>query len=252
MRYRATLAYDGTAYAGFQRQAAGIVTIQGTVEAAIGAVSGQTVTVTGAGRTDSGVHAVGQVIAFDLDWPHAAETLLGAINANLPEDIALQDLMPAPPGFHPRFDAWSRVYRYEVIQSTQRQPLLRDRTWRVWCPLAGGVMQQAADLLIGEHDFGAFGQPPQGDSTIRQIFRSEWVQQPTPYGIQWTYFIEANAFLKHMVRRVTALLVAVGQSRLRLDEFEIIFRRADLAAVKLMAPPQGLTLEAVRYLSDGN
>src|SRR5512143_20604 len=118
MRYRATLAYDGTAYTGFQRQAEGLVTVQGAVEQAINKVTEQAVTVIGAGRTDSGVHATGQVITFDVtNWNRGDEVLLRAINANLPGDIALQDLSPAPPGFHPRFSAQSRLYRYDVVQA---------------------------------------------------------------------------------------------------------------------------------------
>ncbi len=247
MRYRATLAYDGTAYEGFQRQAEGRRTVQGTVESAISAVTGQAVTVLGAGRTDSGVHAAGQVIALEADWRHGAAALLNAINATLPDDAALQDLSPAPPGFHPRYSAQARLYRYEVIQASQRQPLLRQRAWQVRRELDGAAMQQAAERLLGEHDFGAFGQPPQGENTVRRVYRSEWTQQPAPFGTAWTYRIEANAFLQHMVRRITGTLVAVGQGRLTVSRFEQVFRGADLAAVKWVAPPQGLTLEAVKY-----
>lgn len=247
MRYRATLAYDGTAYEGFQRQAEGRQTIQGEVEQALGRVIGQPVTVIGAGRTDSGVHATGQVIAFNADWRHGADALLRAINANLPPDIALQDLSPALPGFHPRFSARSRLYCYDVAQTAQRQPLLRNRAWQVRDELDGEAMRQAAALLLGEHDFAAFGRPPQGENTVRRVYRSEWEQQPTPFGTWWTYRIEANAFLQHMVRRVVGALVAVGQKRLTVAEFDDIFRRADLSGMKWLAPPQGLTLEAVRY-----
>src|SRR5262245_56052776 len=115
IRYRATLAYDGTAYLGFQRQAGNAPTIQAAVETAITAVTGQQVTVIGAGRTDTGVHALGQVIAFDVDWSHSPEELMRALNALLPEDIALQSITRQP-GFHPRFDATSRVYRYYILQ----------------------------------------------------------------------------------------------------------------------------------------
>lgn len=247
MRYCATLAYDGTAYEGFQRQAAGRPTIQGAVEAAIGRVTGQPVTVIGAGRTDSGVHATGQVIAFQADWPHGDAVLLRAINASLPPDIALQDVSPAAPGFHPRFSARSRLYRYDLAQTAQRQPLLWNRTWQVWDQPDGEAMQQAADLLVGEHDFAAFGKPPQGSNTVRVVYQSAWAHQSTAFGMWWTYRIEANAFLQHMVRRVVGALVAVGQQRLTLAEFEAAFRRADLSGMKRLAPPQGLTLEAVRY-----
>ena len=130
-RYRATLAYDGTAYAGFQRQAAGTPTIQGALEAAIERVCRQTVTVLGAGRTDAGVHASGQVIAFDVDWRHAASDLLRALNANLPTDIALQSIALAEAGFHPRFSARSRTYVYRFYPRRVRQPLWDRQAWFV-------------------------------------------------------------------------------------------------------------------------
>lgn len=246
-RYRGTLSYDGSAYQGFQRQKAHVPTIQAAVERAIEHVTRQAVTVSGAGRTDTGVHATGQVIAFEVEWRHSEMALLNAINAALPDDAALQDLTPAPPDFHPRYSALTRLYRYEVIQAAQPQPLLRQRTWRVRGDLDGAAMQQAAERLIGEHDFAAFGPPPQGEITVRRVYQSAWTHQPAPFGTMWTYRIEANAFLQHMVRRITGTLIAVGQGRLTLPAFEQVFRGADLAAVKWVAPPQGLTLEAVRY-----
>jgi tRNA pseudouridine38-40 synthase len=202
--------------------------------------------VIGAGRTDTGVHATGQVIAFEVEWKHGDHALLRAINARLPEDIALQDLRPQE-GFHPRFDAFSRLYRYRLVQAPQRQPLLRARAWHVWGDLNGEAMEQAAQLLLGEHDFAAFGQPPQGENTVRTVYLSEWVKQAEPYGTLWAYTIEANAFLQHMVRRVVGMLVRVGQGGMTVVEFEAIFHRAQLAEAISLAPPQGLTLEAVRY-----
>lgn len=245
-RYRATVSYDGTAYQGFQRQAEGIPTIQAALEAAIASVSGQRVTVIGAGRTDTGVHATGQVIAFDLNWKHSDDALLRAINANLRDDIALQNIRQHS-GFHPRFDAISRTYRYTVIQAVQPQPLLRLRSWRVYTPLDIGAMQNAARVLIGEHDFATFGQPPQGESTVRQIIRSEWVQTNETYGHMLTYWVEANAFLQHMVRRMVGMMVDVGRGALGVGEFEDRLHGADLALSKTVAPPQGLILEFVRY-----
>ena len=144
-------------------------------------MTGQPVTVIGAGRTDTGVHASGQVIAFDVAWKHSADALLNAINAVLPDDIALQDdggvgrsRSRGERGFHPRFDAVSRVYKYTVYPAPQRDPLLRQRVWHVRAALDVAAMQQAAALLLGEHDFAAFGQPPQGDNTVRTVMRSEW------------------------------------------------------------------------------
>lgn len=246
MRYRATLAYDGTAYQGFQRQAGNTPTIQLALEQAIATVTGQQVTIKGAGRTDTGVHASGQVIAFDVEWGHPDDILLRAINAKLPDDIALQDIRQQP-GFSPRFDATSRLYRYRVLVAAPRQPLTRLRVWQLQTPLNGAQMQLAADVLIGEHDFGAFGQPPKGDNTVREMFRSEWAAQQDTFGLLWTYTVEANAFLQHMVRRLVWQMVQVGQNRMTIAEFEERFRSAELIGITSIAPPQGLTLELVRY-----
>ena len=248
-RFCAILAYDGTAYQGFQRQAGEIPTVQLMVERAIAAVTGQSVTIKGAGRTDSGVHARGQVIAFDGDWRHEDSTLLRAINANLPGDVALQDIWQQE-GFHPRFDARSRWYRYTVVQAEQRQPLLQYRAWQYYWPLDIEIMQQAAALLIGTHDFACFGNPPQGNNTVRDLMVSRWTMQPQPYGALFTYDVEANAFLQHMVRRMVGLLVDVGRGTISLIDFERIFKSADLSLVKSLAPPQGLILEKVRYGDD--
>jgi len=246
MRYRATLAYDGTAYQGFQRQIGDTPTIQLSVEKAIAACTAQAVTVHGAGRTDSGVHATGQVIAFDVAWAHDDGALLRAINAHLPDDIALQDITPAP-GFHPRFDALSRLYRYRVCQAKQRQPLLRFQVWHVRWTLDLGRMTQAARLLEGEHDFAAFGKPPKGENTVRRVYQSRWFMQPGGLGMMWIYNIEANAFLQHMVRRIVWHMVEVGRGKASVEQFEAHFRRAVLPSEGSIAPPQGLTLEQVSY-----
>jgi tRNA pseudouridine38-40 synthase len=258
MQYRATLAYDGTAYQGFQRQADGIPTIQASVEAAVLAVTQQQVTVTGAGRTDAGVHARGQVIAFSVEWKHDTAALLRALNAVLPDDIALQDLAETPNvGFHPRFSARSRRYCYTVLQAPQRQPLMRNRAWYVWQRLDVAAMQAAASLLIGRHDFATFGNPPYGENTVREVFHSTWEQsrQNAAHSVSTSahspdillYHIEATAFLHHMVRRIVGMLVEVGRGDLSVEMFERSFRSADLAFARTIAPAHGLSLEAVSY-----
>lgn len=250
VRYRATLAYDGTHYQGFQRQAGDTPTIQLALERAVVRVTGQDVTVIGAGRTDAGVHAVGQVIAFDVIWKHADADLLRALNAVLPRDIALQDLSRQP-GFHPRFDARSRLYRYTVVQAVQRQPLLWQQSWQVRSELNLAAMQDAAGMLVGEHDFATFGSPPFGTNTVRTVMRSEWTAQQQDYGALLTYRIEANAFLQHMVRRIVGMLVDVGRGVMSVQAFEAAFRAADLAQAGTVAPPQGLVLEKVHYSDAG-
>jgi tRNA pseudouridine38-40 synthase len=248
-RYRATLAYDGTAYQGFQRQPGETPTVQFVVERAIAAVTQETVTIVGAGRTDAGVHARGQVIAFDVAWRHDDIILLRAINANLPDDVALQDIRQHE-GFHPRFDALSRVYRYRVLQVEQRQPLLWKHTWQMTGPLDLPVMEQAAALLVGTHDFASFGNPPQGENTVREVMVSRWTKCTESAGELLVYEVEATAFLHHMVRRIVGLMVDVGRGKIDLPEFDTIFRSADLSLSKTLAPPQGLVLEKVRYPGD--
>lgn len=249
-RYRATLAYDGTAYQGFQRQAGRTPTVQGALERALARVTGQTTTVIGAGRTDAGVHATGQVIAFDVEWRHSDAELLRALNAVLPDDIALQDIAQQP-GFHPRFDAVARLYTYDVLNAPQRQPLLRWRAWHVWTPLDLDALRAAANVLVGEHDFATFGLPPRGANTVRTVLRSEWSAQPVVGGLLLTYTIEANAFLQHMARRIVGMLVDVGRGALTLTQFETAFRAADLAQAGTLAPPHGLVLVQVRYRPSG-
>jgi tRNA pseudouridine38-40 synthase len=246
-RYRATLAYDGSAYQGFQRQVDGVPTVQAAVEDAIARIVQQNVTVLAAGRTDAGVHAVGQVIAFDVDWRHATADLLRAINAVLPDDIALQDIRQHADFFHPRYDALSRVYYYRVLNAEQPQPLLRKLCWQIRGDLNVNIMQDAAEMLIGTHDFAAFGNPPQGENTIREVMMSRWTRENQPFGDFLVYRIEGTAFLHHMVRRIVGMLTDVGRGALTLAQFEAIFQSADLSQATTLAPPQGLTLEKVRY-----
>jgi len=246
MRYRATLAYDGSAYNGYQVQAGTLPTIQGELERALQTVLGQQVTIWAAGRTDSGVHATGQVIAFDAEWQHEAHVLLRAINANLPDDIALQDIAPAP-GFHPRFDAQSRRYCYQVLQTPLRRPLWQRRAWQIERPLNEAAMQSAAELLLGTHDFATFGSPPKGDNTVRTVFSTGWTLEVLPEGRLCRYRIEATAFLQHMVRHIVGMLVDVGLDLRTVEQFEAAFRSADRSQAARLAPPQGLFLVAVAY-----
>lgn len=247
-RYRATVAYDGSPYQGFQRQS-NALTIQGELEAALTRLMGHHVTVWGAGRTDTGVHAVGQVIGFDAEWSRSTEVLMAALNNQLPPTIAVQSVVEQA-GFYPRHGVQSRRYRYEVWAAPVRDPLLIQRVWHVYGRLDHEVMQQAADLLVGIHDFATFGQDPNGSNTVRHVFTSHWEQVSQTSGVRYTYTIEATAFLHHMVRRIVALLVAVGRGKRSLSQFETAFRGADVKYALPPAPPQGLTLEAVTYVTD--
>ena len=247
--YAAILAYDGTEYQGFQRQPAPTLTIQAAVEAAIASVTRQAVAVLGAGRTDAGVHALGQVIAFDVDWKHSEDDLLMAINSQLPLDIALQRLWRQD-DFHPRYDARWRQYAYHVSTARARNPLLHRRAWQlVGERLNLNLMRQAAAKCLGEHDFAAFGTPPQAGSrnTVRQVFQSRWEMQSEDHGEAYIYRIRGTAFLYHMVRRLVGTMVQVGRGKLSPQGFTDILRSGDIERAKVLAPPQGLVLEAVGY-----
>ncbi len=247
-RYRAVLAYDGTHYLGFQRQAANAPTIQGALEAAVEQVTTQRVTVIGAGRTDTGVHASGQVIAFDVVWNHTPDDLLRALNATLPEDIALQTLEVTEADFHPRFDARSRTYEYTVLEAPVRQPFYQRYTWQVSLrqALDRSAMQAGAALLLGTHDFATFGRAPQGDNTVREVLCSEIVCDPLHEGLI-RYRIEANAFLYRMVRRIVGALFRVGTGNLTVEEFAQALRAADGDWPNQTAPARGLCLVKVTY-----
>ncbi|MBW4437072.1 MAG: tRNA pseudouridine(38-40) synthase TruA [Pleurocapsa minor GSE-CHR-MK-17-07R] len=249
-RFRAVLAYDGTAYCGFQRQAAGLATIQGAVEDALHQVTGQRVTVIGAGRTDTGVHAAGQVIAFDVPWAHRPEALMIALNMSLPGDIALQSIRQHE-GFHPRFDAVSRIYNYTLFQTPVRQPLDRHRAWQVWGRLDAVAVDAAAALLIGRRNFAALGHSPSGENTVRTVMRSAWQRSTRPWGTVWEYTIEGDAFLQHMVRRAVGAMVDVGRGRMTVEELAVALEQAALLRVHL-APPHGLVLTCVRYRDEAD
>lgn len=242
MGYRALVEYDGTAYQGFQRQRRG-ATIQGKLEQAIETIAAQKVNVIGAGRTDSGVHATGQVIAFEVNWRHDCQALERALNANLPEDIAVRELQVAAAGFHPRFDARSRVYVYTIYTSPVRRPLQRFKAWHVRQRVDVALMNQAAETIVGEHDFATFGQPPQGDNTIRNVCRAKWRQIEDVL----TFEIEANAFLYRMVRSLVGSMKMVGEGRWMVTDFAAALAERDRSRAAQTAPPQGLCLTAVHY-----
>lgn len=242
MGYRALVEYDGTAYCGFQRQRRE-PTIQAQLEKAILEVTDRHVRVIGAGRTDSGVHATGQVIAFNVDWRHDQDALERALNANLPADIAVRQLEVAPESFHPRFDASGRVYEYQIFNGPIRSPLNRLRSWHVAQPLDVAEMNRAAETVVGQHDFATFGQPPQGDSTERVVYKAIWRREDELVILE----IEANAYLYRMVRSLVGSMKAVGEGRWTARDFTDVLAARDRSLAAQTAPPQGLCLVSVTY-----
>jgi tRNA pseudouridine38-40 synthase len=242
MRVRAVVAYDGSEYSGFQRQA-NAPSVQAVLEAALAQAAQETVTVLAAGRTDAGVHAAGQVIAFDTAWRHGLNDLQRALNAVLPADVAILEVAEAAPGFHPRYAARSRRYRYTLYNAAVRWPLARRYSLHVTEPLDLAALQQAAQCLIGEHDFAAFGRPPQGESTVRQVLAAEWGGAPPLL----TFDITANAFLYRMVRSIVGTLLLVGRGEMSVEEFAAVLAAHDRSRAGPTAPPHGLCLMEVTY-----
>lgn len=248
--YKAILAYDGNRYSGFQRQkkGSGCNTVQAVVETALAKIGWQDETILFAGRTDAGVHARGQVIAFQLNWAHSLWELQNAINANLPADVAVLAVEYSDKDFHPRYQAIWRQYRYRIYCSPQRQPLYERYAWRVWPAPDFQSLQQCAQLLIGKHDFGSFGNSPRSEgNTIRSVYLANWSHWED-IDIQGLHFdIRANAFLYHMVRRIVAQMVRVGQGSMSLEEFEQALNNTIKLSSHHLAPPHGLTLVKVNY-----
>ncbi|MBI3158930.1 MAG: tRNA pseudouridine(38-40) synthase TruA [Chloroflexi bacterium] len=242
-RYQVILAYDGTQFKGMQRQARGR-TVQGVLEEALRQLGWQGRSALSAGRTDAGVHASGQVAAFDLDWRHTPEDLLKALNALLPEDAAARAVKAATPKFHPRYDAIARRYTYRLFCQPQRDPLRERYAWRVWPAVSLRPMQQASRELLGSHDFASFGSPPKkGGPTVREVLWAEWDQE----GDAFSFHFEANAFLYHMVRRTVALLVEVGQEKTDWMIMRALLYDPQPGIVQELAPAHGLELTEVRY-----
>ncbi len=242
MRVAALVEYDGTGYAGFQAQV-DRRTIQGELERALAAIMERPVRVTAAGRTDAGVHAVGQVVHLEAEWAHSLGDLQRAWNASLPEDIAVHAVVAVPAGFHARFSARSRAYRYQIYNGAVRRPLVGRYAWHLNRPLDVARMDEAAHLLVGRHDLVTFGRAPQGENTVRTVLNAGCRAEGTLVCIE----VEADAFLQHMMRRVAATLVAVGRGRLSVSEFGDIIRARDPRRAAGLAPPRGLCLIAVRY-----
>ncbi len=242
-RFRALIEYDGTHYFGFQRQREDQVTIQGVLETALTTVTGGTVPIIAAGRTDSGVHASGQVVCFDLAWRHGSEALQRAWNVNLPADIVIKQLDVTHPHFHPRFDARRRAYCYQIYNQPVRSPVHRLYSWHVSQPLDLVQMNAAAAHLIGTHNFATFGQPPQGTNTIRQVFQAEWRRENDLL----TFTIEANAFLYRMVRSLVGSLKLVGEGKWTVTAFVTALHGCDRKYITTVAPPNGLFLVSVTY-----
>ncbi len=240
MRLLAFVEYDGTDLLGFQIQQRGR-TVQGELEHALEQITGEKIRVMGGGRTDSGVHALGQGAHFDTVWDRPIETLQRALNAVLPNDIAVKSLVAVDPKFSARYSAKSRTYRYTLMNEAARSPLACRYALLVPEPLDDRAMDAAARQLIGVHDFSAFGTPPQGDNPTREMYRAAVARR----GVWVTVELEANAFLYRMVRRIVGTLLWVGKGKLNVAEFGRVMAKERRAGQSV--PPHGLCLVEVKY-----
>lgn len=241
-RYQVKIAYDGSEFFGFQRQG-DARTVQLEIENSLRKIGWEGQSITAAGRTDTGVHASGQVVAFDFDWNHSEEELRKALNANLPVDVAVHAVKVANVSFHPRFEAISRCYHYRIYCLPNRDPL-RDRyAWRIWPSVSFQDLQLAAKELIGTHNYAAFGLPPKkGGNTIRTIFEANWDYNHE----EFLFSVKANAFLYHMVRKIVFLQVKIAQGVWTLDQLhDGVHHQID--QLPGLAIPNGLELVQVQY-----
>ena len=241
-RYQIILAYDGTEFFGSQRQAK-VRTVQGDFESALQRMGWRDSSVLMAGRTDAGVHASGQVVAFDFDWKHSLTDLRNALNATLPVELAVSSVKIAPDDFHPRFSATARLYRYRIFCQKTRDPLRERFAWRVDSELDGEILHKLAEMLPGKHDFSAFGSPPRpGGDTERHLMRASWTKQAD----EWIFEVQANAFLYHMVRKLVLTQVVVAQHKVSVEKFaQSLADQAEITSG--IAPSNGLTLVEVSY-----
>jgi tRNA pseudouridine38-40 synthase len=237
------LEYDGSPFAGSQVQKQN-PSVQEALEAAVEQLTGEHARAAFAGRTDAGVHALGQVAAFTTASRLKTESFVHGLNAWLPESIAVQRAAEVDLAFDPRREASRRWYRYLVYNSPTRSPLWRGRAWQVAAPLDAARMARAARWLDGEHDFAAFSRR-EPTSTVRRVFRCDVRAEPPLI----VFDMEATAFLRQQVRRTVGTLVQVGRSKLGVSDFRSLLRRAEPSSAGPVAPAGGLYLMRVAYPS---
>ena len=248
--FRLTIAYDGTDFVGWQRQASG-VSIQGVLEEALSILDGREVAVIGAGRTDAGVHARGQVASLTLVREIDAASVVRAVNARLPQTVRVIDAAEVPAAFHARFDARAKTYHYRIWNGEVMDPFLRGYAWHIPAPsLDVSAMNEAAALLRGRHDFSAF-QAAENDahSPERTVFISVLTSEPhsTQAGHLLTYAISGDGFLRHMVRSIVGTLVDVGRGRQPSSWVGEVLASRDRSRAGRTAPAEGLCLMSVDY-----
>jgi tRNA pseudouridine38-40 synthase len=242
--FKLTLQYDGTDYVGWQRQAEG-VSIQGLLEDALKPIEGSAVTVHGAGRTDAGVHALGQVASVRLTATLDTTTLARALNAVLPLDLRVARVEEVSDDFHARFSATGKVYQYRIVNGPFAPPFIRRYVLHVIPKINLDAVRDASVVLVGTHDFAAFqGTGTAVPSTVRCVQRIDWTEHPDGLIVME---VEGDGFLRHMVRNMAGTLVEIGLGRWPASAMRDILESRDRARAGTTAPPQGLFLIEVKY-----
>ena len=272
--WKLTLAYDGTDFRGWQVQP-GEATIQGELQAALGRITGESPLPQGSGRTDAGVHALGQVASFALQAPIPPENLLRALNRTLPPSIRVLEAKTAPSAFHARHSAVAKTYEYRVFREALCPPFLARYVHACLWPMNVEALQRSARLFEGEHDFSSFAatdpeptrrrldpevepsprplprpefqvEPPT-PSTVRRVFSSFWEERQCEAGRLLVYRVRGNGFLHHMVRNLVGTMLDVGRGRLQVEEIPGILAARARSAAGPTAPARGLFLHSVEY-----
>jgi len=246
-KYKLTIAYDGTAYEGWQVQKIG-TGVQQLVETALAKLFPSTPRLHSSSRTDTGVHALGMVAHFEVPRAEArmtARKLILALNAHLPEDIRIVSAAKAAKDFHARFDAAGKQYRYFVWNHSAMNPLLRQSAWHVPRKLDLKLMRAAAKLFVGKHDFQSFTANPgyERNSTVRNLTRCDVKKS----GSQFTVIIEGDGFLYKMCRGIVGTLVQAGLGKFPPEEIDVMLAKADRRVAGMTAPAHGLVLWKVFY-----
>jgi tRNA pseudouridine38-40 synthase len=235
--------YDGTGYNGWQSQR-DVPTIQDTLEACLAQILNHKVRISGSGRTDSGVHALGQVANLKTDSPIALSQLLRGANSLLPPDILIRDIEEVGDDFHARFSAKSRIYEYHIWNAPLLSVFDRNYFWWIREDLNVPLMEKAALHLLGRHDFSSFqGADHEKSSTIREVIKAGFRQE----GGELVFCIQANAFLRHMVRNIVGTLVDIGKKKISEKDFVAILHSRDRRKAGITAPAKGLFLKKIHY-----
>lgn len=244
MRVKLVVAYEGTNYCGWQIQPNGI-TIEQVLNETLSSLLGEEITVTGASRTDAGVHSLGNVAIFETHTKMPAEKISFALNQRLPEDIVVQESCQVPEDFHPRFSKSRKTYEYRILNCRFRQPLERRTSYFYHYPLDVSAMQKAAAYLVGEHDFTSFASVhAQTNTYVRMIYALDVVREGDMIRIR----VQGNGFLYNMVRIIAGTLIQVGAGIKKPEDMESILAGKDRELAGPTAPAHGLTMIGLEYL----